>query len=143
METAVLIRDQVTSEFIRGTLTTSNSVYQILERPWVGNQRNISCIPPGKYIASYLPRSASGKYKRVFHLQPVEGRSGILIHNGNLVSHTRGCLIIGKRRGVLAGQAAVLNSKSALAELVDEMDRSDFYLEIIGNQTLSNDIEGQ
>ena len=118
-------------------MSTSDNTYHIIERPWVNNQRNVSCIPAGDYIARFMPRSASGRYKNVFHLQPVQGRSGILIHNGNLVDHSRGCLIIGRRRGVLAGKAAVLNSKSALLSLVDEMEQSKFLLKIVGNQHIN------
>ena len=134
----VLVRDEVTKSYIRGTLSTADSTYQILERPWLNNERNASCIPPGEYTANFLERSSSGKYKRVFHLTPVTGRSGILIHNGNTVDHTKGCLIIGLRRGILANKPAVLNSRTALAMLVDEMGEEKFTLRIVGNQTIKD-----
>lgn len=81
------------------------------------NVRNKTCIPEGNYELRKLERSASGKYKKVYWVTGVEGRSGILIHNGNTVKHTRGCIIIGLKSGVLAGRPAVLNSRSAKALL--------------------------
>lgn len=142
MRLAVLFRDEVRRDVIRGTMSTGENTFHILERPWLNNQRNISCIPAGEYIATFMPRSASGKYKRVFHVQAVSGRSGILIHNGNVVSHTRGCLIIGSRRGTLAGKPAVLNSRTALSDLVDEMQEESFKLIVVGNQVVGNQAVG-
>lgn len=130
----ILIRDDVRPDCIRGTLLIRGERFQILERPWVGNSPNLSCIPSGTYAARFLLRSSSGKYRNVFWLAPVAGRSGILIHNGNIVAHSRGCLIIGKRRGTLAGQPAVLNSRTALLELGLLTDARDFHLTILGDQ---------
>lgn len=138
MEIAVLIRDEVYPTYIRGTLYAQGEVFQVLERPWLANKTNESCIPAGEYTTIFLPRSASGKYKNVYQLQAVPGRSGILIHSGNLVTHTRGCLIIGSRRSQLAGQAAVINSRSALQLLVELFDQQDFVLQIIGKQKLAS-----
>jgi hypothetical protein len=64
----------------------------------------------------------------------VPGRGGILIHSGNVVEHSKGCLIIGKRRGRLAGKRAVLNSKTALHEFVSLMENEDFIINIYGSQ---------
>lgn len=135
---AALIRDEVSSMCVRGALYIDGYVFQILERPWLNNRRNISCIPTGKYTANFLPRSVSGKYKNVFHLTNVSGRSGILIHNGNVVDHTKGCLIIGLKRGRLAGKSAVLNSRTALSKLVEITQKQTFELTIIGNQKIQS-----
>jgi hypothetical protein len=67
-------------------------------------------------------------------LREVPSRGGILIHSGNVVDHSKGCLIIGKRRGNLAGKRAVLNSKTALQEFVQLMDGQDFLINIYGSQ---------
>ena len=130
----LLIRNEIRPDCIRGTLFVGAERFEILERPWAANARNESCIPAGSYAVSFLPRSASGKYRDVFHLAPVEGRSGILIHSGNTVDHSRGCLIIGKRRGWLAGKPAVLNSRTALGELAALTRRTTFHLTILGDQ---------
>lgn len=128
-----MVRDDIRSDYTLGSFYLDGEHFHILERPWRNNTRNESCIPAGSYKAQFLPRSTSGKYRNVFWLKDVPGRSGILIHSGNLVNHTRGCLIIGKRRGTLAGKPAVLNSRTALLELAALTEREDFHLTIIGD----------
>ena len=133
MKTAILIRDEVLNDCIRGTLYVGYERFEILERTWLDNKRNRSCIPQGTYKVSPLAKSSSGKYRDVFHVKNVKDRSGILIHNGNVAKHSLGCLIIGKRRGILAKQHAVLNSKSALNELNQELENEEeFKLVVIG-----------
>ncbi len=134
MKQAFLVRDDISAECIRGVLVIDGHAFQILERPWRDNQSNVSCIPARTYTCRFMRRSSSGKYRNVYWLQDVGGRFGILIHSGNIVSHTLGCLIIGARRGRLAGRRAVLNSRTSLGELVDIVGEEAFKLTIMGNQ---------
>ena len=136
METAILYRDEVRSDVVRGTLVIAGKTFHILERPWKDNLPNESCIPIGEYEAVFLPQSASGKYQNIYQLQSVPGRSDILIHPGNVVEHSRGCLIIGLRRGMFDGKPAVLDSRTALADLVETTGLDNFLLKIIGEQQL-------
>ena len=131
---AYLVRNEVTDDYVLGYLYADGDVFTTLEPPWRHNLRNVSCIPVGEYRADFLPTSASGKYREVYHLQAVPDRGGILIHQGNTVNHTRGCIIIGKRKGWLAGKRAVLNSRTALQEFRDRMSKEDFNLTIYGDQ---------
>ena len=132
MVTAFLFRDESSTECMRGTLVINQHRFDVLEPPWRDNRSNISCIPTGEYRCRFMARSSSGKYRNVYHLQSVDGRFGILIHNGNIVNHTKGCLIIGKRRGRLGGRRAVLNSRSALRELTRIAGKGQFKLIIMG-----------
>jgi hypothetical protein len=136
MQTATLLRDEIRSEVIRGSLSIADKTFQILERPWKHNQRNESCIPAGDYLAVFLPQTDSGKYQNIYQLQSVPGRSDILIHAGNLVEHSRGCLLIGMSRGTQDGKPAVLDSLAALAALLEITQRQNFWLKIIGEQQL-------
>jgi len=111
-------------------MTPAGGVYQVLERPWLDNRNNVSCIPPGDYECDFMARSGSGKYRNVYWLRSVPGRSGILMHSGNVVDHTLGCLIIGMRRGNLGGKPAVLNSRTALRRLVADVEKKPFTLTI-------------
>lgn len=115
-----------------GFLVFGGNLFRTLECPWLDNKPNVSCIPPGRYTVTWLPRSYSGKYRRVWHLHNVEGRSGILIHNGNLVDHTKGCILLGNKHGVLAGKPAVLASRTAMRYLADLTGEDGFNLNIIG-----------
>lgn len=112
-----------------GTLILpSGLVLKTIERPWLNNRANISCYPEGAYLVKYLPRSGSGKYKRVWHVQNVPKRSGILFHNGNLVRHSKGCTLVGRKHGALSGQPAVLSSASGLNAMRRELEGKDFIL---------------
>lgn len=132
---AFLLRDTTTTSVTLGRLMTdTGETFHILEPPWKDNASNVSCVPAGRYECTFLPRSASGKYRNVYHVRSVPTRTGILIHQGNVVRHTLGCLIIGLSRGHLAGEPAVLNSRTALRRFVEEMGRDPFTLHIWGNQ---------
>ena len=136
---AWLIRDEVAAGYIRSHFVVQTKAFHVIERPWLYNRPNVSCIPAnclpdGVYMVDYLERSASGKYRNVYWVRGVPGRTGILIHGGNLVSHSLGCLILGMRRGSLAGQPAVLNSRTAMQQLFDLVGRQSFELQIIGEQ---------
>ena len=127
----ILIRQRTSDEGTFGTLWVmeTNWTCATAELPWRENKCGRSCIPRGAYEATFLPRSASGKFKNVYHVQNVVGRSGILIHAGNfagdvnkgLKSDVDGCILVGQKHGVLNGQQVVLSSRLALKELVKQL----------------------
>jgi len=131
MNELILKRKYYYKSCIIGVMYVESVSFYTLENPWRDNRRNISCIPKGVYQAEYLKESASGKYKDIYWIKDVPGRGGILIHNGNVVDHTNGCILIGKRKGYLIDQPAVLNSKTALFEFVEILERQPFSLIII------------
>lgn len=137
MKTAFLIRDYVGKDCVMGTLYIDGHIFQTLEPPWKDNRRNVSCIPAEVYNCRYMARSSSGKYRNVYHVKAVTGRSGILIHNGNLVNHTRGCLLLGTRRGKISRQKAVLNSRTAMNQFVRVLGKESFNLLVLGEQECS------
>jgi hypothetical protein len=127
----LLIRTEQTGNCTRGVLVFPSAVFHTLELPWRDNERAVSCIPVGTYESIYLSQSSSRKYKSVYHLRSVPGRSGILIHNGNIVEHTDGCILIGLYDGFLKGEPAVLDSRNALKRLNRILGEQNFDLEII------------
>jgi hypothetical protein len=128
---AFLVRTQRTKEYTRGLLIVGGQMFHTLEPPWRDNRRNVSCIPEGRYSCHFLPRSNSGKYRNIYHVRDVEGRSGILVHNGNIVRHTLGCVLIGMQKGKLNGKPAVLKSFSALKKLMRLTDKGVLKLVIV------------
>lgn len=55
----------------------------------------------------------SPKFGRVLPTIVARGRSGIRIHEGNIVSETRGCPLV----GLMRSRTAVLDSKKAIREV--------------------------
>lgn len=82
-----------------------------LEDPDNNNLVGNSCIPEGTY--KVVPHNGT-RYKNVWRLEDVPGRSAILIHQGNTLNDTRGCILVGRRTGTLKGLPAVLESRAAL-----------------------------
>lgn len=54
-----------------------------------------TCIPSGTYSVRW---QWSSHFKQMMpYLQDVPGFSGVMIHTGNKVEHTKGCLLVGKK----------------------------------------------
>lgn len=94
-----------------------------LEDPWNNNQRNISCVPPGSYKAT--PHNGT-KYKNTWILNDVPNRSAILIHVGNSILDTEGCVLVGKG----LSQYMITQSRDAL-EYLRTVLPSVFMLDIV------------
>ena len=95
---------------------------QTLERPWIFNERKVSCIPTGQYL---VKRHVSPKCGQSFKIQDVKGRSDILIHSGNVVNDTLGCILVGLTSGPVddSSSAMVYNSRKAMAVLLALIDK--------------------
>jgi hypothetical protein len=97
--------------YTQGILIVDSRVYYTLELPWRDNQRNISCIPEGEYPIYTFSHSHLGP---VIGLKDVPDRSEILIHPGNYIHESNGCILA----GLNAGAGKVLNSRHALKDIV-------------------------
>lgn len=86
-----------------------------LERPWLGNQRNVSCIPVGSYLCK---RVNSPKFGETFEVVSVPNRSAILFHKGNLSEDTHGCIIVGEQFEPMTGMLAIQASGKAMSEFL-------------------------
>ena len=108
-----------------GTLTGPQGLKLVtVERPWVNNQRNVSCVPEGIYT---LRRHNSPTHGECFALEAVtlgveiygpSQRTHILIHSANTVDQLEGCIAPGLRHGVIGQDWAVLSSKLAMDDLL-------------------------
>lgn len=120
-----LIRDNSTSFGIFGTLALpSGKILHTLELNWKDNQHNISCIPIGEYNCEIVD---SPKFGKVYEVKNVPGRTHILIHIGNWVKNTNGCILVGLSRS----ETMVKSSADALGQLLNEMKNKPFKLEIV------------
>ncbi len=86
-----------------------------LEKPWLDNAVDISCIPEGNYECK---KHISVNHGTCIKVLDVKDRTNILIHKGNTTNDSSGCILVGKSYGQLKGLRAVLDSKVAFGELM-------------------------
>lgn len=87
--------------------------FYTLELSWKNNERQISCIPIGKYE---VVKRFSQKYKDHFHILNVPNRTWILIHHGNFHKDTLGCVLVGKELKDIDGDG-MLDVTASLATM--------------------------
>lgn len=92
MKTITLKRFYHTDVTLGEVLIDGKVVCYSLELPDLGNQRNISCIPKGKYKLKIRTTAKRGQHLEVVG---VPNRNSILIHSGNSVSDIKGCILLG------------------------------------------------
>lgn len=109
-----LQRDIDTGNETIGTLHIEGADLPVLytvERPWLNNKPRASCIPAGTY--RFVPHNGT-KFKNVWRLENVPGRSAILIHIGNTANAVIGCIAVGLRRAKFGGRPGVADSSKAI-----------------------------
>lgn len=102
-----------------------NVLCHTLELPWRYNAKNQSSIPAGEYPAF---KAHSDKFGRVIYVKSVPDREGILIHCGNTLKDTRGCILV----GLDVDQHFLVNSRKAMNRLLDSLP-DDFTLTVKEN----------
>ena len=135
MRDVELFRLKRSDQGTEGLLVSRDFNCRTLELPWRNNQQQISCIPSGDYKVEIR---ISNKYGRIYWVRDVLNRTYILIHSGNYAgdkskgfkSHVMGCILLGKKSGFLGGQVAVLNSRVAVRQFMEDMEYESFNLHI-------------
>ena len=115
----LILRDTFTDISTIGNLYLDGEwLCDTLENPQLDNQRNISCIPEGKYKVR-LRTARESATKEYLHLlvQDVPDRSLVLFHSGNSAKDTRGCILV----GIGTEQDFVKNSRLAMELLMKEI----------------------
>lgn len=108
------------------------------ELPDRDNERNFSRINPGEYDCVLVE---SPKFGKVYLIQNVPDRSGVLIHNGTFagdvkkgwVSHVLGCIEVGAKVVLLTLpngkiQRGIINSRSTRDKLQSLLEGLNFKL---------------
>ncbi|MDY0308163.1 MAG: DUF5675 family protein, partial [Desulfovibrionaceae bacterium] len=112
---------------VQGTLRCGVFSCFTLERPWLNNQRRVSCIPAGTYKGRVLPSPRFGI--DLPELLDVPGRDQILIHPGNTIDDTEGCILIGLDRD--ESEPRIMRSRKALAALFEAIgDAREFWVNV-------------
>jgi hypothetical protein len=109
---------------VLGTLFVDGvEICSTLELPWRDNQDNISCIPNGFYD---LKKITSPHFGTVYEIVDVKDRDDILIHSGNNVEDTLGCILVAEKWGTLHKRNAILNLSGPKAGLKSFMQAMEF-----------------
>jgi len=131
----VILKREYLTDRVLGTFTVFKDDCEIgrffsLERPWLDNVRMVSCIPEGDYEVEPNDTRAHPETYRVLD---VKGRSGILIHIGNYVHHSAGCILLGLKQTDLDldGAVEISQSTAALKELNRIIGRNNFRLIVL------------
>lgn len=148
MRTAILTRKPSKPDGTFGTFVLDDGTsFCSGELPWADNDHGTSCIPPGpigppeKYTCKWIN---SPKHGECYEVMGVLNRSMIEIHSANFmgdttmdkVSQLLGCIALGKSIGMLQVytdgpmQMAILQSRVAIQEFEDNMNKEDFTLTI-------------
>lgn len=109
-------------------------IWYTIERPWLDNQKFVSCIPEGIYQVKPFD---GNKYKDVWEIMDVPNRSAILIHQANWARQLEGCIAPGVAGGYIRDPKteemakAVRESRHAMQQMKNVLGYpSEFQLEI-------------
>ncbi len=131
-----LVRFEESVHGTRGKLYIGEEFFcYSMEPPWQDNLPNLSCIPEGSYECNW---HQSPRYGWVYLVTDVSERAHILIHSGNyggdteqdFKTHTKGCILLGRRLGILSEQRVVLVSRPTVRRFNDFMCGNCFLLNI-------------
>jgi hypothetical protein len=93
-----------------GVIDFDGEKFYTIERPWLDNAPNVSCIPEGSYEAGWRD---SPRFGETWHIKDVPDRTYILIHVANFSKDVQGCIGLGT--GLMGDRVAVSNSRKAVA----------------------------
>tara|TARA_R110000851_G_scaffold271829_1_gene424541 strand:- start:1010 stop:1528 length:519 start_codon:yes stop_codon:yes gene_type:complete len=115
----LLIRDFYTTKSTLGKLYLNGELFcNTLELAWKDNQRSVSCIPEGEYdVRIRLPRESATRDYLHLLVKEVKDRSYILFHIGNTPKDTKGCILVGMKRG----ENRIYDSRIAMDLLIKEL----------------------
>jgi hypothetical protein len=99
-------------------------VCNTIELPWLHNQRNVSCIPEGRYELKKRVTQKRGQHLLVVN---VKGRDGILIHPANdAKKELRGCIApVTILTGPGKGNQSRLANEKLKALVFEALDRNE------------------
>lgn len=133
MITYLLKRVALTDHGTFGVLIDENNIPFVLtlERPWLNNKHDVSCIPAGIYTCQ---RINSPKHGDCFQVMNVPDRDNIQIHKGNIEDDTEGCILIGENfaYNIKKGKPGVAASGAGYDEFMQKLTgQNSFTLKIM------------
>lgn len=133
------IRHPCSGTFGTLELPSSTKLFTV-ERPWLQNRNNVSCIPTGVYIlrkrrSSVVEKSSGGEFLEGWEITDVLGRTYIMFHPANWPNNVKGCVGVGMDYTIMGGKLGVSESRDAHRILMSELTDSSYELHIIDRLT--------
>lgn len=92
-----------------GVIRVDGELFYSVEKPWLDNAPNVSCVPEGTYKTGWRD---SPKFGETWHIKDVPNRTYILIHAANYPTDVHGCIGLGMQ--LMADRIAVGHSRKAV-----------------------------
>ena len=109
-----------------GVIDLEGERFWSIERPWLDNAPNISCIPTGTYEMGWR---VSPRFGETWHVKDVPDRTHILIHVANYSKDVQGCIGLGT--SLMGDTIAVASSKNAVKRFEELTEGLDWQLVIV------------
>ena len=153
----VLTRTAYNPSETLGELQAGNTKLYTIERPWLNNDPETSCVPDGTFDLVPYYSNKHQSWTWCLHnaslgiwttpdMIPVyaekNGRSTIEIHSANFAHELLGCIAPGLAHGIFEGQQAVLNSKAAMQALITVLAPDGDIKEAHGHTLLIKPLDG-
>lgn len=127
MKTLTLSRPLSKRGATYGFLYGKGVLFSSMEREWLNNMENISCIPEGRYV---VKRDYSGQQK-FYKVTNVEDRTLIEFHPANKPQELKGCIALGSGFQYKNNEPnGLTGSRDACNALVSIMGDDDWILHI-------------
>lgn len=131
MKTIYLERFCYHPEGTLGVITIDSQRFYTIERPWLDNAPNVSCVPEGTYQTGWRD---SPRFGETWHVKDVPDRTYILIHAANYPDEVQGCIALGTH--LMANRIAVSNSRVAV-DRFEELTKGTEWELIVTHATLA------
>lgn len=106
-------------------------MFTTIERPWLNNKPNESCVPAGTYPVKWVKTQTSGNLDgHGIGIEDVPGRSLIRIHKANIATDVKGCIGVGMQFHEFGTHKGVGHSGDALHDLMKMMKEQEGTLHI-------------
>lgn len=117
-----LIRVGQSSRGTFGVLRNGQFAFALtLERPWVNNEQNVSCIPTGRYRCRKI---RSPRFGNTYEVCDVPGRTHVLFHAGNTIEDTQGCILVAEEFSGTSSKPMLVSSRRGFLEFMTLLDNA-------------------
>jgi len=112
-----------------GVMVNNNVPFAVtLEPSWLNNEPMVSCIPSGTYTCQ---RTLSPHFGNVFEVMNVQGRSHVLLHKGNTIHDTLGCITVAESFDKINSIDGIANSSHGFDEMMGILQDTNVFRLII------------